>query len=74
MGFQKRWDLNSFYRDIRAMAAEVKSPYNDGYIGIHCKEELYMLKCFIEDIYQDLPYFSGEELWEQHRIIDKLKK
>jgi hypothetical protein len=33
-----------------------------------------MLKCFIEDQYKDLPTFTGEEEWEQKRMIDKLKQ
>lgn len=74
MGFQKRWDMSSLYSQIRALASEVRSPYNDGWTALGCKEELYLLKCFIEDQYQDLPNFVGEEEWEQNRIISKLKQ
>ncbi len=74
MGFQKRWDLPDMYSQVRALASEIRSPYNDGFTGFSCKQELYQLKCFIEDQYSDLPTFSGEEEWEQQRIIQKLKK
>jgi len=74
MGFQKRWDLSSLYLQIRALSSEIRSPYNDGFTAYSCKQELYQLKCFIEDQYSDLPKFSGEEEWEQHRIINKLKQ
>ena len=74
MGFQKRWDLPDLYSQVRALLIEIRSPYNDGFTAFACKQELYMLKCFIEDNYTDLPKFSGEEEWEQQRIIQKLKK
>ena len=74
MGFQKRWDMSNLYSQVRALASEVRSPYNDGFTGFSCKQELYQLKCFIEDQYSDLPTFSGEEEGEQQRIIQKLKK
>jgi len=74
MGFQKRWDLPELYSQIRALTSEIRSPYNDGFTAFSCKQELYQLKCFIEDQYRDLPTFSGEEEWEQQRIIQQLKK
>ena len=74
MGFQKRWDLPDLYNQIRAMTSEVRSPRNDGFTACACKQELYLLKCFIEDQYSDLPKFSGEEEWEQQRIINTLKQ
>ena len=74
MGFQKRWDLPDLYAQVRALTSEISSPYNDGFTAFACKQELYQLKCFIEDQYSDLPTFSGEEEWEQQRIIQKLKK
>ena len=73
MGFQKHWDLPDLYSQIRSLANEIRSPYNDGFTACSCKEEMYMLKCFIEDQYSNLPKFSGEEQWEQTRIIQKLK-
>lgn len=74
MGFQKNWDVADIMSQIRRMIGEIRSPYNDGYTGMACKQELYQLKCFIEDQYQDLPKFTGEEEWEKQRLIQKLKK
>ena len=74
MGFQKRWDLPELYSKVRALTSDISSPYNDGFTAFSCKQELYQLKCFIEDQYKDLPKFSGEEEWEQKRIIQQLKK
>jgi hypothetical protein len=33
-----------------------------------------MLKCWLEDEYNQLPKFSGEEKWEQERIVELLRK
>ena len=74
MGFQKRWDLPDLYSQVRSLASEAGSPHNDGWTASACKHDLYLLKCFIEDRYHDLPTFVGEEKWEQQRLIDQLKK
>lgn len=73
MGF-KQPSLDDVYSTVRKMASEINSPYNDGFTGLHCKQELYKLKCWLEDLYDDLPNFTGEEEWEQDRIIQILKK
>jgi hypothetical protein len=74
MGFRKSWDLNAIRHSIWAMAHEAGSAYNDGWTASACKKDLYQLKCLIDDLYQDLPKFSGEELWEQERIVEILKR
>jgi hypothetical protein len=33
-----------------------------------------MLKCWLEDEYNRLPTFVGEEKWEQERLIQVLQK
>jgi hypothetical protein len=47
---------------------------NDGFTQSHCKQELYQLKCWLEDEYNKLPEFAGEQVWEQDRIINILKR
>ena len=37
-------------------------------------KEIYQLKCLIEDIYQKLPTFVGEEEWEKERVAELLKR
>jgi hypothetical protein len=39
-----------------------------------CKEELYMLKYWLELEYGKLPTFEGEEKWEQKKILEILKQ
>jgi hypothetical protein len=72
MGFRKP-DIESAYSAIRTSMGEIHSPYNDGWTSSSCKHELYMLKCWLEEEYNRLPKFVGEELWEQERVVDILK-
>jgi hypothetical protein len=39
-----------------------------------CKQELYQLKCWLDAEYKKLQTFPGEEVWEQERLIELLKK
>ena len=73
MGFSKP-NIESVYSVIRKSLGEIHSPYNDGFTSRSCKHELYMLKCWVEDEYKDLPTFAGEEEWEQKRLMEVLKK
>ena len=72
MGFRKP-DLNTAYLAIRGSLVEISSPYNDGWTSSSCKQELYQLKCWLEDEYAKLPTFTGEDKWEQERVIQILK-
>jgi hypothetical protein len=72
MGFQKP-SLHPARVSIMRSLGEISSPYNDGWISSSCKQELYQLKCWLEDEYSKLPKFAGEEQWEQDRVIQILK-
>jgi len=73
MGFNKP-GLNGARIVIQQSLAEIHSPYNDGFVQRHCKQDLYMLKCWLEDEYSKLPKFVGEEKWEQDRLVKILKQ
>jgi len=73
MGFQKP-NIDSVYSVVRKSLGEIHSPYNDGWVQRSCKHELYMLKCWLEAEYNQLPTFAGEEQWEQERLVEILKK
>ena len=73
MGFHKP-DLDPAYAVIRRSLGEIHSPYNDGFTTSCCKQDLYMLKCWLEDEYARLPTYNGEEQWEQERVIQILKR
>jgi hypothetical protein len=72
MGFNKP-GLEGARLVIRQSLIEIQSPYNDGFVQSHCKHELYMLKCWLDAEYSKLPKFTGEEIWEQDRIVQILK-
>jgi hypothetical protein len=73
MGFEKP-ALENAYSAIRSSLGEIHSPYNDGWTASACKQELYVLKCWLEDEFKELPTFVEEEVWEQERLIKLLKK
>jgi len=73
MGF-KQPDIASAYSAIRKSLLEIGSPYNDGWTSSYCKKDLYLLKCWLEDEYQKLPIFVGEDKWDQERMIEILKQ
>jgi len=73
MGF-RRPNFNQVESGLRGILGEINSPLNDGFTSSYCKHDLYMLKCWLEDEYRKLPTFIGEELWEQERLLELLKK
>lgn len=77
MGFKKP-DLSDAHSAIRSSLVEISSPYNDGWTSSSCKHELFLLKCFLEDAYKNLPTFTDEKKWqrdrEQNQIVKILKK
>ena len=73
MGFRKP-NLDQARNIIGASLVEIASPYNDGWTSASCKQELYQLKCWLDDAYRRLPTFAGEEKWEQERLVELLKQ
>ena len=73
MGFQKP-NLDGARSAIRTCLVEIHSPYNDGWTSSACKHDLYVLKSWLEDEYKRLPIFVGEEVWEQERVVEILKR
>jgi hypothetical protein len=73
MGFRKP-NLTPARQAIGQSLAEIHSSFNDGYTQMSCKQELYLLKCWLDTEYKRLPTFTGEEKWEQERLIQVLKQ
>lgn len=73
MGFRKP-DLGPARSAIASSLVEIRSPYNDGWTSLACKQELYLLKSWLDDEYKKLPTFAEETQWEQQRIMQILKK
>lgn len=74
MSFTKRWNVDDIATQLHRMALEASDPRNDGWTASGCKKEMYQVKCLIEDIYQKLPTFVGEEEWEKERVVELLKR
>jgi hypothetical protein len=77
MGFKKSWDATDVMSQINSLARECTSPYNDGFVGWGCKQDLYQIQEAVNEALQRCPAFSGEQEWlterEQKRIIKILK-
>lgn len=71
-------DVDGIMSKIRKMNIEMTSPYNDGYVSWGIKQDLYLLKFFLDKIIQEAPEFVGEEDWlkdkEQELVMEILKK
>ena len=73
MAFQTL-NIEAVKQAIGKSLGEIHSPYNDGWTQSSCKHELYMLKCWLEDEYNRLPTFIGEESWKGDRVWNRLKQ
>jgi hypothetical protein len=73
MGFRQP-GLEDAYSAIRRISAEITSSRNDGWVASGCKQDLYQLKCWLDDHYDSLPTFIGEEKWEQDRVVQILSR
>ena len=67
-------DLESAHQAIQHCLREISSPYNDGYTSAYCKQDLYMLKSWLDEEYARLPKFVDEDKWEQERLINILQR
>jgi hypothetical protein len=73
MGFSAP-NLCAAEQEIRRCIGEINSSRNDGWTQMSCKYQLYQLKCLLDDAYPALPQFTGEEVWEQERLMTQLKR
>jgi hypothetical protein len=74
MGFLKRTNADEIISLLRILASETRSVYNDGWTASSCKHELYRVKCYLDDVYKQLPSFSDEAEWEKERVAELLKQ
>jgi hypothetical protein len=71
---KKTWDERDIWLQLGRMMAEIRSPYTDGFTGSCIKQELFHIKCFLDEEYSRLPRFSDEDHWEKQRTFDLLKR
>ena len=74
MGFRKQADAESIISLLGTLAAEARSGYNDGWTASSCKHDLYRVKCYLDDVYKQLPTFVDEAEWEKERVAELLKR
>jgi hypothetical protein len=74
MGFRKQTDADQIISLLRTLAAEARSGYNDGWTASSCKHDLYRVKCYLDDMYKQLPTFVGENEWEKERVAELLTR
>lgn len=74
MGFNRSWNSTEIMARLRVCASEACSPFNDGWTAMSCKKDLVEIKWLLEDLIEMCPTFSGEEEWEQERLVQLLKK
>lgn len=71
-------DIDDIMSRIRKMNIEMTSPYNDGYVSWGIKQDLYLLKFFLDKIITEAPEFVDEKQWlkdkEEEIIMEILKK
>lgn len=71
-------DIDDIMSRIRKMNIEMTSPYNDGYVSWGIKQDLYLLKFFLDKIIAEAPEFVEEKQWlkdkEEEMIMEILKK
>lgn len=60
MSFRITWDANQIVGDLRRCAAQVASPYNDGFSAWGCKQDLLQVKYELDAMLKDLPTFADE--------------
>ena len=65
-------NLSVVYSSVHHITAKISSS-GDDLTRSRCKQELYHLQCWLNDEYKKLPVFTGEEKWEQDRIVKILK-
>lgn len=57
-------------RDLWQQTNEHQDPFNQ----CACKYQLFLLKCFIEDLYKHTPSFPDKEAeWDKKRLMEILK-
>jgi hypothetical protein len=78
MGYKKPADVVDIISQIRQIAREISSPYNDGYTSLEMKKDLWLIKEVLDDMIDNCPQFEGEDEWltkrEKERIVNYLKQ
>lgn len=78
MGYKQPADVPQIISNLRQIARECSSSYNDGYVSFELKKDLYLIKDILDSLIEECPSFVGEDAWlttrEKERIVNYLKK
>jgi len=66
--------LDKMRIDLRMLAHAANDHHETGFVTVQYKRQLVEMKWFIEDLLEDVGYFTGEESWEQERVVQLLKR
>jgi len=73
MGLQKHYSVENIVQQLHRALSIAGSPYSDGFNAAQAKQDLYQIKCFLDDRYRELPHFSDEEEWHKSRTFQLLR-
>jgi len=74
----KRWDVNKIKTDLWQIRVACTDPYMDGFTTWACKQDLIVLKYFIDELLDECPEYSIEQEFidelEAQKTFNLLKK
>lgn len=60
---------------LKHIAKKAMHPSTDAFTQCTCKQQMFLIKCLIEDLYNQMPEFPQQEKeWEQERLLQLLKR
>jgi len=67
-------DIEQVRLTLRQIAHMARDIHETGFVTVQYKRQLVETKWFLEDLINDIGYFSGEEQWDQERTLQLLKR
>ncbi len=74
--WEEYWHDSQFKKlaeEYRQLYIEGTRAENDGFTTLGYKKQMYMLKCWMEDLYEMMPPMVGEEEFKKERVYNLLK-
>jgi hypothetical protein len=64
-----KWNVDKIKSDLQQMHVAATDPYMTGFNQWPCKQDLYRVKFYLDELLKHTSKFSGEEEWlEEQRI------
>ena len=74
--WEEYWNDSQFKKlaeEYRQLYIEGTRPDNDGFSTLNYNRQMYMLKCWMDDLYALMPELVGEEEFEKERVFNVLR-